>query len=73
MKCKCRDVTELWDEEAKQYADGHLEEVEVRADGWEVLYRCPVTGRKWLEDYPRSEEHGGGPLRLRQLEECEDG
>lgn len=58
---------ELWDGEAKTYAERHLDQVEVRADGWEVEYRCVATGLHWLEDYPYSEEHGGGPMRLRQL------
>ena len=68
MNCRCEDITELWDDEARNYADSHLEEVEIRASGWEVLYRCPVTARLWLEDYPRGSEHGGGPMRLRQVE-----
>ncbi len=67
MICRCEDLTELWDEEAKSYADWHLEQVEVRAGGWEILYRCPKTGRRWLKDYPHGEEHGGGPVKLRQL------
>ena len=65
--CRCADTAELWDAEAKRYADQHLEQTEVRAEGWEVLYRCPNTGVEWLEDYPRGEEHGGGPMRLRRL------
>jgi hypothetical protein len=69
MKCKCRETTEFWDEEAKHYAEDHLEQIEIRADGWEVVYRCPTTGQKWLEEYPRSEEQGGGPVRLRRLVE----
>lgn len=67
MTCRCDSVSELWDKEAKEYADEHLEELEVRASGWEVIYKCPVTGHRWLEDYPRSGEHGGGPMRLRRL------
>lgn len=71
MTCRCEEITELWDVEAKTYADEHLEEVEIRASGWEVLYRCPDTGRLWLEDYPRSPEQGGGPVRLRQIQSSE--
>lgn len=67
MICRCTDLMELWDGEAKPYADRHLDQVEVRADGWGVVYRCSATGLYWLEDYPHSEEHGGDPLRLRQL------
>lgn len=69
MTCRCADVIELWDNEAKVYADGHLKQIELRAEGWEVLYRCPSTGARWVEDYPNSEEHGGGPMRLRQRSE----
>lgn len=65
MGCRCEEITELWNDEAKRYADEHLQMVQDRTAEWEVLYRCPDTGRMWLEDYPRSEEHGGGPMRLR--------
>lgn len=68
MTCRCANLIQLWDEEAKAYIDEHLKEVEVRAEGWEVVYRCPVTGHKWLEDYPNGELHGGGPMRLRRLD-----
>ena len=68
MTCRCDDITELWDNDAKAYADEHLVRVETRAEGWEVLYRCVVSQHTWLEDYPRSEEHGGGPMRLRRLD-----
>jgi hypothetical protein len=64
--CRCEQVTELLNAEAKTYADAHLEQVGLRDDGWTVVYRCPDTGREWIEEYPRSEEHGGGPMRLRQ-------
>lgn len=73
MRCRCEEISELWGDEAKSYADKHLEQVEVRADGWEVLYRCPITGHHWLEDYPRGEEHGGGPMRLRRLDTGSNG
>ncbi len=54
--CRCVYAIELWDAAAKSYADAHLQRHEVRAEGWEVVYRCPDTGATWLEDYPRSEE-----------------
>lgn len=66
--CWCGLATEFWDDQASGYADRHLEEVETRAGRWEVLYRCPTTGTEWLEDHPLSEEHGGGPRRLRQVD-----
>ncbi len=65
--CLCNDLTELWDDEAKKYIEGHLRSIEVKSDGWEVVYDCPNTGFRWIEDYPRSEEQGGGPMRLRRL------
>lgn len=67
MTCKCAEISELRGDAAKAYADEHLEQVEVRADGWEVLYRCPDTGQLWLEDYAEGEQHGGGEMRLRQV------
>jgi len=33
--------------------------------GWDALYRDPVTGRLWELTWPRSDQHGGGPPRLR--------
>ena len=67
VDCRCASTSELRGSEAKAYADEHLAEVEVRADGWEVVYRCPDTGAEWLEDYPESEQHGGGSMRLRRV------
>jgi hypothetical protein len=66
-ECRCAEGAELWDTDAKGYADERLEQTEVRADGWEVLYCCPDTGVKWLSGLPRGAEHGGGPMRLRRL------
>ena len=39
----------------------------LRADGenWEIYYRDPTTGTKWVMDYPDSHLHGGGSPRLR--------
>jgi hypothetical protein len=68
VTCQCDLVMEMSGDAARQYAADHLEKIEVRADGWEVLYRCPVTGRLWLKDYPRGAEQGGGPARLAQVE-----
>lgn len=65
MACGRMTVSELWDDEARALIRSGLEQLEVRAEGWEVLYRCLARGTLWLEDYPHSEEHGGGPMRLR--------
>lgn len=65
--CWCRLAREFWDEQAIRYADRHLEEVDGQAAGWETIYRCPRSGARWLLDKPLSEEHGGGPTRLRRI------
>jgi hypothetical protein len=69
MTCRCQDIKELSGNDAKAYTAEHLERIGSRASGWEILYRCPDTEKVWLEDYPRGEEHGGGPMRLRQVED----
>jgi len=45
--------------------------VRVRTDqgGWTVIYRHRQTGRLWELSHPRSEMHGGGPRRLRLLQD----
>ncbi len=72
MMCRCAEVTELWDAEAKDYEAAHLRLIETRAGGWEAVFECPETGVRWIEDWPRSEEHGGGPRRLSRLQSTED-
>jgi Immunity protein 27 len=67
MTCRCETTSELHGNEATAYADAHLQEVETRAQGWEIVYRCPTTGLLWLLDYPHGEQHGGGPARLRHF------
>jgi hypothetical protein len=52
---------------AKDYAEAHLEEVEVDGVQWTITYRDPRDGSKWLMDYPHGELHGGGPPRLRRI------
>jgi hypothetical protein len=67
MICKCPELTELEGNEAKNYAGQHLTEVFVNGKTWEIEYKCPDTGARWLMDFPQSEYHGGGPPRLRKL------
>jgi hypothetical protein len=57
---------ELRGNDAKAYAEGHLEEVEKRLDAWQIVYCCRETDASWLADYPASEQHGGGSMRLRR-------
>jgi hypothetical protein len=67
MECQCETLTQLEGVEAKSYVKGHLRKVRVSAGGWEIEYICPITGKRWLLDYPHSYRHGGGPPRLRSL------
>ncbi len=68
MECECDKRVELEGPDAREYADGHLEKLEVDTAQWTVRYVCPQTGRPWLMDYPHSEYHGGGSPHLRQLQ-----
>jgi hypothetical protein len=64
MHCRCREITQLTYNEAKHYADEHLDQIDIDVSGWIAHYRCPETGAEWLADWPHSELHGGGPMRL---------
>jgi hypothetical protein len=44
-----------------------LEQVADKEGGWTILYRHRKTGEFWELSCPKSEMHGGGPRRLRQL------
>jgi hypothetical protein len=63
MNCRCNDVEVLDGREAQDYAD-HLRQLKVDPVNWETLYECPITGKHWLETFPQSNLHGGGPPRL---------
>lgn len=67
MKCSCDGIQQLEGNEAEAYANEHLRQVSVDNKTWEVVFECPETGKQWLMDYPESEQHGGGPSRLRAL------
>ena len=68
MTCRCPATAELWDDAARDYADNHLQKVAALEGGWVTLLMCPEAGVWWVKDYPRSEEHGGGPVRLRRAD-----
>lgn len=57
----------FWGEAASALVSQHLHEVSRDGEAWTRVLRCPTTGVNWLEDYPFSEMHGGGPTRLRRL------
>jgi hypothetical protein len=72
-KCSCFHVSEHVGPDADRYAAEHLEKVEVDSINWTVEYRCPLYGKKWLQDMPYGMQHGGGPYRLRTFEKvCRD-
>jgi hypothetical protein len=53
--------------EAIAFAERNLRKLQVDGLNWEIQYEDPITGEKWLMDYPHSEAHGGGSPRLRKL------
>jgi len=65
MKCQCDTATELCGVMAQSYAKNHLQKTFVDAENWLIEYVCPLTGKRWIMDYPHSELHGGGEPRLR--------
>jgi len=65
--CKCKDVQRLHGRQGQDYARAHLEELVVDSENWQVLYRCPETGRYWKEYFPQPEAHGGGPQDFVQI------
>jgi hypothetical protein len=69
MQCACQQLSRLDGNEADAYTSEHPVEDSVDNVQWTVTYHCPVKGRRWLIDSPQSELHGGGPPRLRQLDE----
>jgi hypothetical protein len=69
MSCVCETVFQLAGNEADQYAFEHLVERRVDPIAWTVTYQCPDTGRTWLRDSPHPELQGGGPPRLRQVDQ----
>jgi len=56
---------EVWDDRARMLVT-HMKRLAVTDDGWVTRWSCPTTGETWVQDFPRSEEQGGGPRRLRR-------
>ena len=68
VECRCTRMTELYGNDASQYAAGHL--VRERTDDDELVahYSCPDTGRRWQLDFPPDVPGGDpGDARLRQV------
>lgn len=59
----CRRIQEL--------VEQHLQELGRDETGWDPLFLDPDDGRLWELTYPQSELHGGGPPRLRLLDELD--
>ena len=54
----------------------HADEIEktlkkIAVGNWRVLYRCESCGTLWAEEFPYSEQHGGGCPCFYQME-CQD-
>lgn len=41
--------------------------VSTAGGGWDTLYQDPNDGRFWECTYPQSDQHGGGPPRLKVI------
>jgi len=67
MQCQCETLTELRGGMAISYIENHLKKVRVDAINWTTEYVCPITGKRWIKDYPHSELQGGGEPRLRMM------
>jgi hypothetical protein len=65
IKCQCNTITELRGSMAQSCIQNHLKKVHVDAIDWITEYVCPITGRRWIKDYPHGELQGGGEPRLR--------
>ncbi len=46
-----------------------LEQIRTEEGGWTIVYRHRQTGQLWELSHPRGERHGGGPRRLRLLQD----
>jgi len=65
MKCQCDTAIEFYGAMAQSYAESHLQKGYVDAENWLIEYVCPLTGKRWIMDYPYGELQGGGEPRLR--------
>lgn len=66
ITCRCEVLNTMSGDAARDYANGHLDEVRSSQQGV-TYYRCPQTSVEWIEE-PASGAHAGSALRLRRLE-----
>jgi hypothetical protein len=69
MICECTWIEALEGADASDYAESHVQVAKIDSVAWTTEYVCPDTGIHWLLDYPSSEQHGGGPPRLRKIQD----
>jgi hypothetical protein len=50
--------------EQSKHMRPHLDVVERDSSGWRTLLQCPECRSFWIEEFPWSEQHGGGPAVL---------
>jgi hypothetical protein len=65
VDCRCDTVTELYGNEAEEYARGHLVAGRSASEPPEERFSCPDTGREWVLDYPDRTERELAQARLR--------
>jgi hypothetical protein len=58
---------QLEGKEAIDFAERNLKKLRTDGLNWQIEFEDPLTGDKWLMDYPHSEAQGGGSPRLRKL------
>ena len=64
MDCRCDTVTELYGNEAEEYAGSHLRRTQPATEALEERYTCPDTGRDWILDFPERTDRDPGQARL---------
>lgn len=66
VECRCATIDVLHGDDARRYADEHLNRLEEDRGAW--LYQCPAMGADWIMDIPRYWDTGhGGRSRLRRV------
>ena len=70
MECRCDSGSELRGAAADDYVERHLVRQQVLEGGREILFRCPMTGRTWLQDFV-TDASGIATLRVRWLSEAQ--
>jgi hypothetical protein len=75
MKCLCKEyadpIVTMQDITARSNAEIEiaktLEGVASSAEDWRSVRKCKICGQLWCQEYPFSEQHGGGAKCLYQI------